>query len=245
MSPYVKPLYILYQYLIAFPLFIIETIIVALITIYCANYKYKMWLHAIQAFWARSFCYLLLLPVSVEGNELINANTSYVFVSNHQSIVDIFLIYGWLPVMFKWLIKKEIHNIPFIGIGCDAAGHIFVERSNRHSSVHSVRKLERVLHDGCSTVIFPEGHRSANGHLQNFRRGAFQIAVDMHVPIVPIALCNCYTVTNGQTPYCNRHPIKLVIGTPISPDTEENNIEFIMTSCHSFIQEQLLKHQQL
>lgn len=231
-----KYLYIVYQYLIALPIMVIETILAAIITLVCVRFKYSVWLHRIQALWARIFCYVLFIPVTIEGGGKLKEGKSYVFVSNHQSMVDIFLIYGWLPVVFKWLIKKELHRIPLVGIACDAAGHIFVDRASRGSTVVSVRRLEHILQDGCSTVIFPEGHRSQDGRLQPFRRGAFQMAIDMNVPIVPIALSGCFEVINPSRKYLIRHPLKMHIGDPIElTDEIRSRPDIFMESIHQYI----------
>lgn len=77
----------------------------------------------------RLFCILSLVKIEVRGRENIDKNTSYVFVSNHQGAYDIFLIYGYLNHNFKWMMKKSLRNIPFVGSACAAAGHIFVDNS--------------------------------------------------------------------------------------------------------------------
>ena len=195
-----KYLYRIYQYLIALPIFALITIFTAVTTIIFQHWRNSWWLHAIQAFWSRSFFYLLFLPVRVTGLENIDSHTSYVFVANHQSMADVFLIYGWLPVIFKWLMKAELRKVPFIGSGCKAAGHIFV-------------------HDGVCTVIFPEGTRSENGQTGRFKRGALQIALDLKLPIVPISLSGCYEVMNRHEFHANWHPVHMHVGKPIDIST--------------------------
>ena len=200
-----KYLYRIYQYLIALPIFALITIFTAVTTIIFQHWRNSWWLHAIQAFWSRSFFYLLFLPVRVTGLENIDSHTSYVFVANHQSMADVFLIYGWLPVIFKWLMK--------------AAGHIFVKRGNTAAAVQSLKEAERVLHDGVCTVIFPEGTRSENGQTGRFKRGALQIALDLKLPIVPISLSGCYEVMNRHEFHANWHPVHMHVGKPIDIST--------------------------
>ena len=214
-----KVLYIIYQYLIAFPLFVLMTLFCAISTIICQHWRNSWWLHGIQAFWSKSFFYLLFLPVRVTGLENIDSHTSYVFVANHQSIADVFLIYGWLPVIFKWLMKAEIRKIPFVGTACKAAGHIFVKRGNTAAAVQSMREAEQVLHDGVCTVIFPEGTRSADRQVGRFKRGALQIALDLKLPIVPISLSGCYEVMNKREFYAHHHPVHMHVGKPIDIST--------------------------
>ena len=122
--------YRLYQYCIAIPLLLLFTIFTAVFTVICCPWRNSEFVHRVQMFWSRSFCYLLFIPVTIDGVENIREGQSYVFVSNHQSMYDVFVIYGWLPVIFKWLMKAELRKVPFVGIACKAAGHIFVDRTH-------------------------------------------------------------------------------------------------------------------
>jgi len=95
------------------------------------------------------------VKVKITGLEKLNPRQSYVIVCNHQSIYDIFVVYGWLPMIFKWMMKEEVRRIPFVGIACEAAGHIFINRSNPVAAKHSLEKAESQLKNGVSVVIFP------------------------------------------------------------------------------------------
>ena len=223
-----KYLYIIYQALIALPIIIVVTIVTALITIIALPWHNAEWLHKLQMFWARCFCWLMFIPVEVEGIENIQKGQSYVFVANHQSAFDIFVIYGYLPVIFKWLMKQELRKVPFVGTACAAAGHIFIDRKNPQSALDSIRRVEAALVDGISTVIFPEGTRSKDGQIGRFKRGAFQIALDLHLPIIPISLTGCYEVMSRYAWHVTRHPIKMKIGKPIlaqDTDTQTPNAQ--------------------
>lgn len=212
-------MYIIYQYLIALPIYVLITLFTAITTIIFQHWRNSNWLHAIQAFWSKSFFWLLFIPVKVTGTENIRQNTSYVFVSNHQSMADVFLIYGWLPVIFKWLMKYELRKIPFVGTACKAAGHIFVRRGNTAAAAQALHEAEKVLHDGVCTVIFPEGTRTEDGKVGKFKKGALQIALDLKLPVVPISLSGCYEVMNRHEWYAHRHPVHIHIGKPIDIST--------------------------
>jgi len=212
-------LYRIYQYLIALPILIALTIVTALVTMLAFPFSNSWWLHLVQAFWARCFCYLMFIPVEVTGMENIRSDRSYVFVSNHQSFYDIFVIYGWLPVVFKWLMKKELRHVPFVGTACKAAGHIFVDRAHPRAAAESIKEAERRLVGGVSTVIFPEGTRTRTGQLGPFKRGAFQIALDLHLPVVPISLSGCYRAMPPGVWHIERHKLTMHIGTPIDLTT--------------------------
>jgi len=202
---------VLYQYLIALPILLVVTVLCAIITIICIPWKNSWWLHAIQATWAKMFCWLFFIPVHTEGLEYIRPNQSYVFVSNHQSYFDIFLIYGWLPVVFKWLMKKEIGRIPVVGTACKAAGHIAIDRTHAKAATESLAKVATQLVGGVSTVIFPEGTRTYDGQIARFKRGAFQIAWDLNLPVIPIRIDGCYEVMNRHAKSVTRHLVSMKV----------------------------------
>lgn len=211
-----KYLYTIYQYLIAIPLILIITLFTAIVTIICFPWKNGAIPHAIQVFWSRSIIRLFLVPITVTGQENIQKGQSYVFVSNHQSFLDVFAIYGWLPANFKWLMKKELRRVPFVGFACKVAGHIFVDRANPVAALHSIKEIEAELQNGVSTVIFPEGTRTKTGEMGRFKRGAFQVALDLHLPIIPISLTGCYEAMPRGTYYARPHShIYMHIGKPI------------------------------
>ena len=215
MKSILKPFYIIYQYLVAWPILCVLTVFTAVFTICTVHWRNAEFVHKVQQFWSRSFFWLMFLPVTVEGEEHIFKGQSYVFVSNHQSMFDVWLIYGWLPVIFKWLMKAELRKVPFVGIGCKAAGHIFIDRRNAKAAVESLHEVEKQLVNGVSTVIFPEGTRSLNGEVGRFKRGAFQIALDLGLPVIPLSLDGCFEVLPKGKPFVHRVPTRMYIGEPI------------------------------
>ncbi len=210
-----RPFYWLWQYLIAWPLLMVLTVFTAVFTVCTVFWKNAEFVHKVQQFWSRSFFWLMFLPVSVDGQEHIVPGQSYVFVANHQSMFDVWLVYGWLPVIFKWLMKAELRKVPFVGTGCKAAGHIFIDRRNTKAALESLKEVEKQLVNGVCTVIFPEGTRSLNGEVGRFKRGAFQIAWDLGLPIIPLSLDGCYEVLPKGKPFVYRAPVHMHIGEPI------------------------------
>lgn len=232
-----KFFYILYQFLIALPLILVITLFTAIFTIICFPWKNGKVPHAVQVFWSRSIIKLLLLHIEVTGKENVNPNNSYVFVSNHQSFIDVFAVYGWLPNKFKWLMKKELRKIPFVGLACAVAGHIFVDRSNPRAAMESLQNIKSQLHNGISTVIFPEGTRTKTGQMGRFKRGAFQVAMDVNLPVVPISLSGFYqAMPPGQFCVTTRTRVHLHIGKPIDINQFEN-INMAMDYLHQRVQE--------
>lgn len=220
-------LYGLYQYIIVWPIMVVLTLFTAVFTLIFVPFRNAEFVHRVQQFWSRSFYRLMFLPVTVEGLEHIQPGQSYVFVSNHQSMFDVWLIYGWLPVIFKWLMKAELRKVPFVGIACKAAGHIFVDRKNPKAAMESMEDIKKQLKDGVCTVIFPEGTRTKDGQVGRFKRGAFQIALDLKLPIIPISLNGCYDVLPKGKPFVYRRPVRMYVGEPIDITQFENNNDAI------------------
>lgn len=220
-------LYGLYQYIIVWPIMVVLTLFTAVFTMIFVPFRNAEFVHRVQQFWSRSFYRLMFLPVTVEGLEHIQPGQSYVFVSNHQSMFDVWLIYGWLPVIFKWLMKAELRKVPFVGIACKAAGHIFVDRKNPKAAMESMENIKKQLKDGVCTVIFPEGTRTKDGQVGRFKRGAFQIALDLKLPIIPISLSGCYDVLPKGKPFVYRRPVRMYVGEPIDITQFENNNDAI------------------
>lgn len=228
-----KILYILYQYLIGFPLIIVVTLFTALLTIICFPWRNGKLPRTVQVFWSRSVLWLLLVPIKVTGCENVDPNQSYVFVANHQSFLDVFAVYGWLPNNFKWLMKKELRKIPFVGTACAVAGHIFVDRSNPRAAMESLTYIKAQLHDGISTVIFPEGTRTKTGEMGRFKQGAFKIAMDMDLPVVPISLSGFFDAMPRNKFYVKPFSrVALHIGKPIDI-SQFNDINEAMTELHT------------
>ena len=138
--------------------------------------------------WARTLSFLTPMWVSVSGAENADRRRTYVVVSNHQSQYDILLIYGFLDLDLKWVMKQELRKIPGIGIGCEKAGHIFIDRSSpRRARAAVAAALER-LGDGVGILFFAEGTRSLDGRLLPFKKGAFRLAIEQHLPVLPITV---------------------------------------------------------
>ena len=142
-------LYIVYLWLFFVPVFLVLTILTAVtVIIGCLLGGEKIFAYYPGMIWSRLTCYLALCPVTVKGREHIDRKQSYVFVANHQGAFDIFLIYGFLGVPIKWVMKAGIAKIPFVGTACRAAGFIFVDNSTPKAAARSVLEAERCLRNG-------------------------------------------------------------------------------------------------
>lgn len=226
----INPFVLLYLLVIFLPLAIVATILTAIITIIMSTlFGDHKWGYYPAMVWSRVICALALIRVHIVGEENYDPNESYIFVANHQSILDIFLIYGWLDSRFKWIMKKEIRHIPLVGTACDAAGHIFIDRSNAIKAKHSIEKAEERLRNGSSVVIFPEGSRTRNGEVGKFKRGAFSIAADLHLPVVPITIRGAFEALPTRSLYIKPGTIEMIIHKPIDTTnlTHDNLNDFI------------------
>ena len=129
--------------------------------------------------------------------------------------------------------KKELRKIPFVGTACAVAGHIFVDRSNPRAAMESLTYIKAQLHDGISTVIFPEGTRTRTGEMGRFKQGAFKIAMDMDLPVVPISLSGFFDAMPRNKFYVKPFSrVALHIGKPIDI-SQFNDINEAMTELHT------------
>lgn len=241
-----KLLYDLYQLCIALPLLLLLTILTALTTTIGSMLGgAHFWGYYPAKIWSRLICYLLFLPVHVEGREKLHRHTSYVFVPNHQGAFDIFLIYGFLNRPFKWMMKKSLRKIPLVGKACESAGHIFVDRSGPHAVQATIRKAESMLVDGVSLVVFPEGARTYTGRMGSFKRGAFQLADDLQLPVVPVTINGSFDILPRTGHWIHRHRLTMTIHDPIPPHGQgAENIKATMTEAYAAVQSALPKERQ-
>lgn len=189
----VNSLIVVYQLVIAYPLVLLITLIVALATIVLSPLFPNHFISYFPArWWGRAICFLFGVKVQFSGFENVDSSISCIVVANHQSMFDIFIIYGWLPNLFKWMMKAELRRVPFIGKACESAGHIFINRSNPVAARKSLEKAERQLKNGVSLVIFPEGTRTYDGSVGRFKKGAFRIAADLQLPILPVSISGAF-----------------------------------------------------
>ncbi|MBR1469469.1 MAG: 1-acyl-sn-glycerol-3-phosphate acyltransferase [Prevotella sp.] len=213
-------LYRIYQLLIAAPICLIATLLTAVtVTIGCTLGDGHFWGYYPGRWWGRVIIRVLLLPVKVEGHEHLKKGQSYVFVSNHQGAFDIFLIYGYLGRNFKWMMKHQLRKIPFVGRACAAAHHIFVDKRGPSRIRESYEQARQTLREGMSLVVFPEGSRSFTGHMGKFRRGAFMLADELQLPVVPLTINGSFNVKPRMRDiyWVFWHPLRLTIHEPILP----------------------------
>lgn len=172
----------------------------------------------------------IFMKREVIGLENIDPRKAYVMVLNHNSMVDIISIYN-LPLIFKWVSKKEVYRIPIVGQLLFAHGDIVINRASAKEAMQLVhtRGLEW-LKKGASVSIFPEGTRSKDGEIHNFKAGAFVLAKDAGVPILPIVLDGTDTMVHKGWLMNWRNKITIRILPPVSAeDVVNRDIKDVMT----------------
>ena len=219
-----KALYKIYFWLIAIPVFAVVTIVTAtIVSIGCLFGGERFFSYYPGIVWARIACIITLCPVTIKGRENMEKGKSYVFVSNHQGAYDIFLIYGYLGAPIKWMMKKGLAKIPFVGFACRMAGFIFVDNSTARAAQKSVQEAKHRLRHGRSLVIFPEGARTPDGHLGRFKRGAYQIAIEQQLPIIPITLNGPFKVLPIGSCCIRPHRMEMIIHPPVIPHQKNHD----------------------
>ena len=219
-------LYKIYQLFIALPLAFVATVLTALVTIVGSFVgSAHFWGYYPGKIWSQFICNVLLLPVKVEGRENIDHKQSYVFVANHQGPMDIFLIYGYLGRNFKWMMKRQLRDMPLVGKACEASHQIFVDKRGPARIRETYDKARKTLSGGMSLVVFPEGARSFTGHMGVFKRGAFMLADDLQLDVVPITINGSFNVMPRMRDmkWVTWHPLRLTIHKPIAPQGKGND----------------------
>jgi 1-acyl-sn-glycerol-3-phosphate acyltransferase len=145
-------------------------------------------LHRFTCFWASLYTWLNpAWPVTIEDREQIRPDATYVMVANHQSLLDILVLFR-LFVHFKWVSKIELFKIPCIGWNMSLNRYVKLRRGDPESIAQMMRTCEERLAEGSSIMMFPEGTRSADGHLKPFKHGAFTLAQRARVPLLPLVV---------------------------------------------------------
>jgi 1-acyl-sn-glycerol-3-phosphate acyltransferase len=152
------------------------------------------YLHNYSRFWAKVGLKLAGVNLKVTGQEHLQPNQAVVYMPNHQSNFDILALFAGLPGQFRWLAKEELFQVPLFGLAMRRCGYISLDRSDRKKAIKSMQEASRRIQDGTSVVIFPEGTRSADGHLQKFKKGGFMLALKAQVPLLPVAISGSYAV---------------------------------------------------
>lgn len=187
------------------------------------DYKASAWA---QKQWSKSALRGLRISTEVTGQHLVPAG-GLMYASNHQSLLDILVLGAELPGDLKWASKRSIMNIPFLGWHLRLAGHVPVDRKRgSRAAAETIKRFKEVLEEGKPLLVFPEGTRSDDGTVKDFKNGGFYAAVRAGVPVVPVALEGTHELMHkhathtGGTDQPERRHVMVRIGEPVYPTTE-------------------------
>ena len=225
--------FLFYIFVLAWSLMIYVMTFIALLLCYPFDKK-RFVVHKLSKWLTDAFFgFGLVMKRKVEGIENLDPKGTYVMVLNHNSMVDILSIYN-LPLVFKWVSKREVYRIPIVGRLLLAHGDIVINRASTKEAMQLVHtRGKQWLAKGASVAIFPEGTRSKDSEIHNFKAGAFILAKDAEVPILPIVLDGTDRVVRKGffMNWSNRITIKIL--PPVSKqDVVERPIKEVMAEVH-------------
>ncbi|HSO76709.1 MAG TPA: lysophospholipid acyltransferase family protein [Blastocatellia bacterium] len=180
-------------------------------------------------FFVRLGLALVSVRVEVNGLERLDPNQTYIFTPNHQSLIEVPLFVTYLGRNPAYLGKKEIFKYPIFGYGIGLIGVVPVDRSNSPAAVESAKLATENLRRGKSYVVYPEGTRSKDGRLLPFKKGAFMMAIDAGVPLVPITISGATKIMPKGQVKVFPSTVRITIHEPISTSgySKENVVELM------------------
>ncbi|WP_376696046.1 lysophospholipid acyltransferase family protein [Wenzhouxiangella sp. EGI_FJ10305] len=209
-------LYPVYQWLVYVPLAVLTTLVSALLAVPLALLVSPRVANLYVAVpWGKILAWLVPVRVEVEGLDRIDPEQSYVVVANHQSQFDIPVIYGWIGLDLRWVAKAELSRIPFVAAGCRAIGHIFIDRANPDQSRTAINRAVGRLKPGTGLMFFAEGTRSRTGELMPFKKGAFRVAVDQQLPILPVTVVDTREILPAKSLRIRPGRVRMIIHPPL------------------------------
>ncbi len=166
--------------------------------------------------WARAILRANRVRVAVEGAERLEAGQPYVFIANHTSMVDIWVLLEAIRHSFRFVAKQELSRVPILGKAMDSAGNIFIDRGNLTSAFAAYDEAAARIRQGMSAMVFAEGTRSRDGRLLPFKKGPFILAIRSGVPAVPVVITGAFERTPKGSLAVRPGEVTVRIGTPIS-----------------------------
>lgn len=223
-----------------FPLFFLD-FMVWLLTFW---FDKRTWLlHRYSCFWAMFYIWTNpLWKIDIKGRKNIDQKKTYVIVSNHQSAMDIVILYR-MYTHFKWIAKRELFKVPFVGWNLMLNRHIAIDRDNRKSAATMLRKALNHIKQGSSILVFPEGTRTTDGAIKRFKDGAFIIAKKGEVAILPVVVNGTFETVpkNGLVGFKQTFAIRVLPEIPYesfkdkSPADIAKEVQQLLTEEHKKI----------
>jgi len=201
-------------------------------------------MHGIARLWARSIIAAAFVwRLKISGRENIHSGERYVIVGNHQSLSDILVVLAALPVHFKFMAKAELFRIPFLGWHMTLARYIPLDRGKKESTRNAVKRSRELIRMGASLLLFPEGTRSMDGKMLPFKSGAFKIAAEEGISVLPVAIDGTGVAIRKKDWMLRRIlELRIHILPPVKPEgTDAQSIERIRETTRALIELELEK----
>ena len=196
--------------------------------------------HWCARWWCRLIAWTIGARIKVSGVENLEKAGTYVYMANHCSLVDIPALFAYLPYQFRIMAKKELFYVPFMGWHLWTAGNFPVDRGDPRKTARSLRNVVAGVRGGKSLAVFPEGTRSSDGRLHEFKPGSFKIAVRAGVPIVPVTIRGTHEILPKHSLVPRPGKVEVVIGQPISTGgSSEKDVRMLMERTHTAIESEL------
>jgi len=205
--------------------------------------KEKYYTGKLIKIWARWVVWSTGIQYEIDGLDNLNLDKQYIFMSNHESALDIVLGLAAIPFNIVFLAKKELFRVPIFGWAMNSAGMIKIDRQNPEIARRSVSgAVETLKHSSFSTLIYPEGTRSNGEELLPFKKGGFILAIRTQLPVVPITILGAGNVLPKGTLAIKKSHIKIIIDAPIETrGMEFKNKEILVQDCRNIIHQNLIK----
>ena len=172
--------------------------------------------------WGRFLVFFSGIKVTVSGLENVPKDRAVILAANHQGAADILFVLAFMPITFRFAVKKELFKLPIFGWYLRHAGYFSIDRKVILSAYRTVEKIIEIIKFGGSVLIFPEGTRTRTGQLGKFKRGSLLAALKSGAPIVPIAISGSFHILPRGTGLIHNHPVKITVGKPIYITSEED-----------------------
>ncbi len=180
-------LYAPWAWLVFIPFLVLSTLFWGIVVLSLSPFSARL-AYRCGMIWAWCLCRVNFTRVKVIGWEHVRPGQSYIIMSNHQSHFDALALIGHLRLQIRWVLKEELGRIPVFGWYCVAGGHILIDRSSREKAIESLKRSRGLVSKGVSVIIFPEGTRTQDGRIGEFKKGGFMMALDLGLPILPVTI---------------------------------------------------------
>ena len=205
---------------------VLWTIIYGIITIlvFPIDFTRGKILGKIVKYWARTIFFTAGVKSKIVGLENIDKSKNYIFASNHSSSLDIPLMLGYIPFWIVPISKIELKWIPFLGWAMQMGGHVFIDRRNHEKAMASLKSLKAsLIKRPRSILLFPEGSRTDDGQLKQFKSGGLSIAIETGIPVVPVAIHGTFESLNRSSWHFKNQMLFIKVGKPIDTQKYTNN----------------------